>query len=84
MDPGDQGKSSQQCHNLTNLVVGQQFLVPVFDDTVPNGNNSRFHLINLAWFTITHSEVDCNGDHLRYRDASYRNIPPARPATTVT
>ncbi len=62
--PGDPGKSNQQCHSLSSLAAGQQFLVPVFDDTTGNGNNARFHMIGLAWFTITHSDVDCNGSHL--------------------
>ena len=62
--PGDPGKSNQQCHSLSGLAVGQQFLVPVFDDQTGNGNNARFHMIGLAWFTITHSEIDCNGSHL--------------------
>lgn len=62
--PGDPGKSTQQCRNLSRLAVGQEFLVPVFDDTAGTGNNARFHLIGLAWFRITNSEVECNGSHL--------------------
>jgi len=74
--PGDPGKSNQQCHNLSGLTVGQQFLVPVFDETTGTGNNARFHMIGMAWFTITHSEIDCNGSHLEIDGRFQRQFTP--------
>ncbi|HET6313525.1 MAG TPA: hypothetical protein VFH60_06795, partial [Chloroflexia bacterium] len=46
---------------LAPSMLGRQFLIPVFDQTNGRGgNNTKFHLIGLAWFEITDADIQCH------------------------
>lgn len=61
---GSSGTTNSTCQEFQELaprMVGRQFLIPVFDRTNGRGgNNTKFHLIGLAWFEITEADIQCH------------------------
>lgn len=61
---GSSGTTNSTCQvfqELAPAMLGRQFLIPVFDQTNGRGgNNTKFHLIGLAWFEITDADIQCH------------------------
>ncbi len=63
---GSTGTTRSNCEDLADAVQAitrrspPDFLVPVFDAWTDTGSNTKFHLLDLAWFRITRGEVDCH------------------------
>lgn len=61
---GSSGTTNSTCQEFQRLapqMVGRNFLIPVFDQTNGRGgNNTKFHLIGLAWFEITSADIQCH------------------------
>ncbi|MEA2573197.1 MAG: hypothetical protein QOH93_495 [Chloroflexia bacterium] len=61
---GSSGTTNSTCQYFQDLapqMVGRNFLIPVFDQTNgKGGNNTKFHLIGLAWFEITSADIQCH------------------------
>jgi Flp pilus assembly protein TadG len=63
---GSTGTTRSNCEDLAQAVRDilrrspPDFLVPVFDAWTDTGSNTKFHLLDLAWFRITRGEVDCH------------------------
>ncbi|MDQ3928447.1 MAG: pilus assembly protein TadG-related protein, partial [Chloroflexota bacterium] len=61
---GSSGSTNSTCQVFQELapeLVGRSFLIPVFDQSNGRGgNNTKFHLIGLAWFEITSADIQCH------------------------
>lgn len=61
---GSSGTTNSTCQEFQDLapqMVGRNFLIPVFDQSNGRGgNNTKFHLIGLAWFEITSADIQCH------------------------
>ncbi|MDQ5825970.1 MAG: pilus assembly protein TadG-related protein [Chloroflexota bacterium] len=61
---GSSGSTNSTCQAFQELapkMLGRNFLIPVFDQSNgKGGNNTKFHLIGLAWFEITSADIQCH------------------------
>ncbi|MDQ3705866.1 MAG: pilus assembly protein TadG-related protein [Chloroflexota bacterium] len=61
---GSSGTTNSTCQEFQKLapkMLGRNFLIPVFDQSNGRGgNNTRFHVIGLAWFEITSADIQCH------------------------
>lgn len=61
---GSSGTTNSTCQEFQDLapqMLGRNFLIPVFDQSNGRGgNNTKFHLIGLAWFEITSADIQCH------------------------
>jgi Putative Flp pilus-assembly TadE/G-like len=86
--PGDQGwwvasssgTARSNCHDLQGYIVdGKHYVVPVIDEVVGGGggNNTLYHVLALAKFLLTNTDVTCNGN-------PDTPTPPPAPTPTAT
>lgn len=62
---GNPGAVARNCSDLRDFIEDlerrqQKWLVPIIDATSDGGNNTRYHVLVLAYFLIHNSDVDCN------------------------
>ncbi len=61
---GSSGTTNSTCQvfeAMQNEIRDHDYLIPVFDaNNGQGGNNTKFHLIDLAWFHITTTDIQCH------------------------
>jgi Flp pilus assembly protein TadG len=61
---GSSGTTNSTCQvfeDLSSRIVGREYLIPVFDTSNgQGGENTKFHLIGLAWFLISDADIECH------------------------
>lgn len=61
---GSSGTTNSTCQyfeDISGRILNHDYLIPVFDRTNgQGGNNTKFHLVGLAWFTITSVDINCH------------------------
>ena len=61
---GSSGTTNSTCQffeDMIDEIRGREFLIPVFDrSNGQGGDNTKFHLIGLAWFRITDMDIYCH------------------------
>lgn len=62
---GSTGTTNSTCQffeDITPIMLNREYVVPVFqeDNIGGNGQNTLFHLMALAWFRITETDIECH------------------------
>lgn len=59
---GTTGTKSSACNFLGDIAAGRSYIVPVFDtDNDSTGSGLLYHLVRLAKFRISSTDIRCNG-----------------------